>query len=402
MKKGLFVVFLISVFAHIADAQTTKVGVLVIGNGSNAIGAGFQSAVSGVKTIILPQEPGFMVSLSEKNISSGIEAEFLKRMRVSKGIQDSTAKVYIDGTSANAILKTWADSIKNLTVVRGVKWSRIKRSGNNWNILLADGRTIKAEVIVNADGTGNVNQAMGLSATEGKLWQPFGYKDNRYRISVGSGYEMNHTSANFIPLFNFLIPEQENLVVLDKQYESFAAGQAGGAIAAYAVFFRTKTSLSAIKPIQKELINYRLAVIPFADINQGDPNWSPIQYIGLSGFLKAVFVNGEAKFMPDQIVSTAEVKEPIKEFYYKAQIWFDDYKAEKMTLGAVLDMVSVVGNKAPESTRNEVKKKWEKQYHFRSEFDLKREINRREFAVLVDEYLNQFKVDVDKNGRVIR
>lgn len=402
MKKGLFIVFLISVLVQIAEAQTTKTGVLVIGKGSNAIAAGFQSAVSGVKTVLLIQDKDFVVSFSEKNIHSGIEAEFLKRMRLAKGIQDSTSKVYVDGTSANAVLKTWADSIKNLTVIRGLKWSRIKRAGNNWNVLLADGKTIKAEVLVNADETGNVSNAIGLSTMDIKLWQPFGYANNSYRLSVSSGYEANNTKANFIPLFNFLLPNQENLVVLDKNQKSFAAGQAGGAIAAYAVFFATKTSLAALKRIQKELINYKLAVIPFEDINQGDQNWKPIQYIGLSGFLKAVFVDGKAQFMPDQAVSTAEIKGPIKEFYYKAQIWFDDYKNDRMTLGAVLDMVSMVGNKAPESTKTEVKKKWVAQYHFKNEFDLNREVSRREFAVLVDEYLNPFNVSFDKTGRVIR
>ena len=402
MKKGLFIVFLIAVFTQFAGAQTTKTGVLVIGNGSNAVAAGFQSAVSGVKTILLVQEKDFQLSFLEKNIHSGIEAAFLKRMREEKGIKDSTSKVYIDGTTANVVLKTWGDSLKNLTVIRGVKWSRIKRAGNNWNVLLADGKTIKAEVLVSADQTPNLNDAIGLTGREPKLWQPFGYDDHLYRLSVGAGYEINHTTANFIPLYNFLIPKEENLIVLDRMQESFALGQSGGAAAAYAVFFKTKTSLVELKPIQKELINYKLAVIPFVDIEQADPNWKPIQYIGLSGFLKAVMVNGSASFMPDQIVSVSEVKEAIKGFYYKAQIWFDDYKGEQLTLGAVLDMVSVVGNKAPENTRAEVKKKWGAQYHFKDEFDLNREINRREFAVLVDEYLNPFNVNFDRNGRVIR
>lgn len=402
MKKGLFVVFLISVFTQIAGGQTIKTGVLVIGNGSNAIGAGFQSAVSGVKTIMLVQDADLNASFSDKSISSGLEAGFLKRMRLAKGLRDSTSLVYIDKTTANEVLKAWSDSIKNLTVFRSIKWSRIKRAGNNWNVLLEDGRTIKAEVLVNADGTGNVNNALGLAALEGKLWKPFNYNDNLYRLSLSAGYETGNTNANVIPLPNFQIPGQENLVVLDIKNESMAAGQAAGATAAYAVFFRTKTSLAVLKPIQKELLNYKLAVIPFADIAFGDSNWSPIQYIGLSGFLKAVFTNGKANFMPNQLVTTAEIKEPVKDFYYKAQIWFDDYKEENMTLGATINLVCMVGNKAPENTRNEIKKKWGKQYQFKSDFDLNRPITRREFAVLADEYLNPFTVTLDKTGRVIR
>lgn len=402
MKKGLFAVFSILLLTQIVGGQTIKTGVLVIGNGSNAIGAGFQSAVSGVKTIMLTQEPGLVLPALDKNINSGLEGEFLKKMRLAKGIQDSTAKVYIDGTSANAILKSWADSIKNLTVIRNVKWSRIKRAGNNWQVLLADGRTIKAEVMVDADGAGKVSEALDLPATAGKLWQPFSYKDNLYRLSISAGYEMNNTTANVIPMMNFLIPQQENLVVLDRNNESMAAGQAAGATAAYAVFFRTKTSLSAIKPIQKELINYRLAVLPFADVDYRDPSWRAIQYIGLTGFLKAGFAENKANFMPDRVVKTAEIKGPLKEFYYKAQIWFDDYKEENMTLGATINMICVVGNRTQENTRAEVKKKWASGYHFTVDFDLNRAISRREFAVLVAAYLNPFNVNVDKTGRVLR
>lgn len=402
MKKGLFVVFMISVFTQIAAAQTIKTGVLVIGNGNNAIGAGFQSAISGVKTIMLIQATDLVITPQDKNISSGLESLFLKKMRLAKGIQDSLSKVYVDKTSANAVLKTWADSTKNLTVLRNVKWSRIKRSGNNWNVLLEDGRTIKAEVLVNADGSGNVTEALALKGAIKKQWQPLNYSDNLYRVSVSAGYWVNNRDANVILLDSFLLPKQENLVILNPEDESLAGGQAAGATAAYAVFFRTKTSLSALKSIQKELINHRLSVMPFADILNNDPNWKSIQFVGLSGFLKANLVNGRANFNPEQEVTIAEIKAPLKEFYYKAQIWFDDHKEAKMTVGALLDMICMVGNKSPETTEAEVRKRWKSRYQFKNEFDLNRNATRREFAVLVDEYLSPFEVKIDRSGRVIR
>lgn len=402
MKKGLFVVLVILVFTQIAAAQTIKTGVLVIGNGNNAIGSGFQSAISGVKTIMLVQGADLVVTPPDRNISSGLESLFFKKMRLAKGIQDSSSKVYVDETSANAVLKNWGDSIKNLTMLKNIKWSRIKRSGNNWNVLLEDGRNIKAEVLVNADGSGNVTEALGLKGPIMKQWLPLSYSNNLYRISVSAGVWANKSNANVILLDSFLLPNQENLVVLNPENESLAAGQAAGATAAYAVFFRTKTSLSALKPIQKELINHGLAVMPFADVLHQDPNWKPIQVVGLAGFLKAGFVNGEAHFYPEQEVSTDEVKAPLKEFYYKAQIWFDDYKETNMTLGAVLNLVCMVGNKSPETTKAEVQKKWSSRYQFKNEFDLNRSVTRREFAVLVDEYLSPFTVNIDKAGRVIR
>lgn len=402
MKKGLFIVFVIVAFVQVASAQTIKTGVLVIGNGNNAIGAGFQSAISGVKTLLLTQAPDFEFSSPDNNLASGLESIFLNKMRLAKGIKDSTGAVYADRTSANAVLKTWGDSTKNLTVIRNIKWSRIKRSGNNWNVLLADGRTIKAEVLVNADATGNVNSALITPVSPEKQWQALNYEDHTYRLSVASGYAVNTSTANIVSMYNLLLPKQENLVVFAMGQESLAGGQAAGATAAYAVFFKTKTSLSSLKMIQRELINYKLSVMPFVDVQNADSNWKAIQLIGLSGFLKAEIVNGSANFLPEKLVTTAEVKGPIKEYYFKAQIWFDDYKAPDMTITALLNLISYVGNKSPENTQAEVQKKWKSTYHFKNEFDLKRNVTRREFAELVNTYLNPFNVNIDKTGRVVR
>ncbi len=62
MKRVFFVVLAVMAFVCGTSAQTTKTGVLVIGNGNNAIGAGIQAAVSGVKTVILLPGSGFEAS----------------------------------------------------------------------------------------------------------------------------------------------------------------------------------------------------------------------------------------------------------------------------------------------------------------------------------------------------
>jgi hypothetical protein len=62
-----------------------------------------------------------------------------------------------------------------------------------------------------------------------------------------------------------------------------------------------------------------------------------------------------------------------------------------------------VGNKSIEATKDELQKKWNKNYRFSSNYDLKKVLNRREFAVIINEYLKPFDVvNVDKTGRVIR
>lgn len=393
MKRVFFVVFSAMVFVCSAIAQTTKTGVLVIGNGNNAIGAGIQAAVSGVKTVILLPGPGFELSPVGKDQNSGIAAEFLNRLKADD----------FDNNTANVVLKVWTDSLKNLTVMRNATWLKIKRSGSGWVMELKDGKKIKAGVLVNVDKSEKVGRELGIPDEKAAvLWQPFNYENNTYRTSIAAGYFTNNNTANVLSLYRFLNPLQENLVTLDPAQESFAAGQAAGATAAYAAFFKRKTSESNLKIIQGELINYKQSLVPFKDIDPADSNWKAIQFIGVTGVLKAGISGADAYFRPDQTVTTEEIKPVIKEYYYKAQIWFDDHKEQQMSIASVLDLVSVVGNKSLKNTTEEVKKKWKTMYHFKTEFDPGRIVTRREFAVLVSEYLKPFDVNIDKNGRVVR
>jgi hypothetical protein len=393
MKRLFFVVLAMMASVCSANAQTTKTGVLVIGNGNNAIGAGIQAAVSGVKTVILLPGPGFELSAVGKDQNSGIAAEFLKRLKADN----------FDNATANTVLKTWMDSLKNLTVMRSAPWLKLKRSGRGWVLELKDRKIIKAGILVNADKSGKANEALQIAVDKtAALWQPFNYENNTYRTSIAAGYFANNETPNVLSLYRFLNPLQENLVALDPAQESFAAGQAAGATAAYAAFFKRKTSESSLKIIQGELINYKQSIVPFKDISPADSNWKAIQFIGITGILKADLSSDGAYFRPDQVVTPDEVKPVIKEYYYKAQIWFDDHKEQQMSIANVLDLVAVVGSKALKNTTEEVKKKWKTTYHFNSEFDSARVVTRREFAVLVNEYLKPFDVNIDKTGRVIR
>jgi hypothetical protein len=391
MKRVFFAAVVLLGIGVATKGQTTRTGVLVIGNGNNAIAAGIQSATSGAKTVLLLPGEGFELSPVNKNQNTGVAAEFLRRLK----------KDHFDNAAANAVLKVWMDSLKNLTVMRNASWQKFKRSGNGWNIELADGKTIKAEVLVNADKSGKVDAALLLTKQTG-LWQPFGYEDNTYRTSIGAGYFSKDNSSSVISLYSLLNPLQENLIELNPAQESFAAGQAGGAVAAYAAFYKLKTSESNLKAIQGELINYKLALVPFSDISPVDSNWKAIQFVGLTGVLKADIAKGGVYFRPELQVSTDEIREVIKSYFYKAQIWFDDYKDQQMTIASTLSLVCSVGNKAPKTTEEEVKKKWKATYHFNTEFDSSRPVTRREFAVLVNDYLKPFNVNIDRAGRVIR
>lgn len=399
MIRTLIFTFLFAGNFLMLNAQTTKPGVLVVGNGNAATAAALQSAISGVKTTLLLQAGGFDISPIESNLSSGLEATFLQKIRDAKGIKDSTQTVNFDKQLANDVLKKWTDSLKNLTIIRNLMWVKAEKNSSAWTLKLSDGSSIRAKVLINPSDA-KLNEALKLVVQNKATFAQLDFSNTLYRTSVAAGKNVNGT-ATYFSLYNFLIPEYDNLVWINDA-QSMLVGQAAGATAAYSAFYSTKTSQSNLKKIQGELVNYKLNVMPFADIKLRDTNWKAIQFVGSTGVLKANLVNGNAHFSPNQLVTTAEIKQPFKDFYYKAQIWFDDYKKEQMTIGSALDMICYVGNKAFENTKKELTKKWKTSYQFKTEFDLERPINRVEFAVMLQDYMSPFNVNIDKNGKVVR
>lgn len=394
MKKQLFFVVILIALLSKVHAQTLKTGVLVIGNNNTAIAAGLQSAISGVPTTILLQAEAFDITPIESEFSSGIQATFLKKIQEIKQIKENNQSFIFNTQTANEILKTWTDSIKNLSIIRNVFWTKASRSGSNWSFKLSNGATIKPKVLINP-GDLKLNEALKITAPINN-WTTLDYNNTIYRTSIVGG-----AHATIFSMYQFFVPQQENLIWISDT-KSMLLGQAGGATAAYAAFFGTKTSLSNLKTIQGELINYKLNLIPFADIKQPDTNWKAIQFVGVTGVLKAEITGATANFSPNKLVSTAEIKQPIKDLYYKAQLWFDDNQNPQMTIGSTIDMVCYVGNKAMVSTKKEIEKKWKTAYQFKTELDLNRPINRSEFAVLVQDYMPPFNVNVDKDGKVVR
>lgn len=400
MKRVLFFVFALLLIFNEANSQTLRPGVLVIGNGNAAAAAAIQSAMSGVETTILLQAGGFDISPINDDLSSGIQATFLQKIRDAKNIKDSTQTVTFDKKLANEVLKKWTDSIKKLTVIGNVMWVKADGGTNTSTIKLSDGRTIKPRILINC-ADAKLNAALKVTAINILKPEKIDYSNTIYRTSVASGMALNGTTANAFSLYNLLLPEKDNFVwVIDSQ--SMLIGQAAGATAAFAGFYNKKTSESKLKAIQGELIAYKLNIMPFVDVKPTDSNWRAIQFVGVTGVLKAEFANGNLLFGPEKLVTTAEIKQPIKDSYYKAQIWFDDYKSEIITIGAAMDMISYVGNKAIETMKKDIPKKWKTSYRFKTAFDAERQISRRELAVLLQDYMPPFDVTIDKTGKIIR
>lgn len=400
MKKILFFVLALLTFFGDANAQTLRPGVLVVGNGNAAAAAALQSAISGVETVILLQAGGFDISPIGDDLSTGIQATFLKKIRDAKQIKGSSQAITFDKRLANDVLSDWAYSLKKLTVIKNAMWVKADGYVNSWGLKLSDGRTIRAKVLINIADT-KLNAALKITASTTTLPTKLDYANTIYRTSVVGGISHNRSSANIFSLYQFFVPEQDNLVWISNP-ENMMIGQAAGATGAYSAFFNVKTSVTNLKKIQGELIAYKLDLMPFADIKQTDSNWKAIQFVGVTGILKGDFLGNKLLFSLEKLVTTADIKQPLKDFYYKAQIWFDDYKNEKMTIGSSLEMISYVGNKDLETMKREIPKRWKTNYQFKTELNLERQINRRELAVLLQDYMPPFNVNVDKTGKVAR
>jgi len=395
MKKLFFLfIYLIPLFSQ---AQTIKTDVLVLGNSNAAFAAGIQASESGVNTIILTQSDGFKLSELNKLPQTGITKAFEKRARKSLKIADSIALPEITNQILNAVIKNWSDSSKLLDVTNNTTYFELKRSGSGWEAKLTKEKSIKAKVLIVADDIQKILPALKITSSNVAEAAKLNYSENLYRTTIGG---INETT-DFLSLYNLLIPNQENILYIKP--DNLEIGQAAGATAAYAAFFQTKTSLSNLKRIQGELLSYKLSLMPFEDVKIADSNWMAIQKIGITGILKADIKNEKVYFNPEKEVSYDEIKQPIKDYYYKAQIWFDDHQNIPINLENTISMVCYVGNKAVDATKAEIEKKWNKNYKFSSKYDLKKVLTRREFSVIINEYLKPFDmVNVDRTGRVIR
>ena len=401
MKK-FFLVFIGLFTTYLSSfSQNIKTDVVIIGANSSAYAAAIQSAKSGVKTLLIDAGHFDAITLSpaDRTIKAGIYANFTKLIDTLQKAPLRDNHTLSPAFTAR-VFKSWSDTIKNLTVLPSATITKIKKSGQGWEIDCA-GREIKADVIV--DATPNLMAAKMLGFVSKK--SSFGstssiYTDKKYRTSIAITPDAN---GFFKPVYlsSFVIPEIENLILVSPTGEAstLLTGQASGAIAAYCAFFKTTTQKLNVRAIQTELLSYNSRFVKFDDIADNDSSIIAFQHIGVTGLLKAKEENGKLLFMPEASVSTEDLKQPFREMYSRSQIWFLDNKAERLTLADALSLIKFVGSRGEELNK-EAEKAWKGSLKLKGNFDLKKVISRRELAVLFDVYLQPYTVSVDLDGNI--
>lgn len=399
MIKRLFSFFcLLSSFS--VYAQDIKTGVLVIGANANGYAAAIQSAKSGVKTLLIDTGNFQSITLSpeDRAINAGIYSGF-------GTIVDSLQKAPLQAhhsltpTFTAQIFKTWTDTLKNLTVLRNVSILKIKKSGKHWQVGLSD-REIKADILLDARPDYAIAKLAGLEIKVDAQRTESIYADKLYRTSVAALKKRNGTS-HLVPLSSLLVPNIENLVLAGPlgKNPTLLSAQAAGAIAAYCVFFKTNSKKVNVRAIQGELLSYKSHIIEYADIADTDSSMIAFQHIGVTGILKAKEEKGYLFFLPDSLVSVNELRQPFRELYSRSQIWFLDHNEAILTLETALSLIKFVGSRGKELDK-ELESAWKKSLKLSGEFDLRKRITRREFAIILDTYLQPFNVATGIDGTI--
>jgi hypothetical protein len=267
------------------------------------------------------------------------------------------------------------------------------------------------------------------------IYTPYSRQSKLYRtgIAVADALPGQHFSvagaphtayppfpAFSIPLGAVVAKDQENLLVLEKALSvthlvngavtdpavQMSLGQGVGAAAAFCVFFKRTTRQLDVRLIQGEILDHKGCVIPFADVTTAARDVRAIQQVAATGLLQGVQKANDLAalvlFMPDSTVRTAEVQPLLNELYSRAFIWFNKEKpGEMFTLANLLSYISEMTLRDPANLTEALRKTWKSYYHFNTDFNPKRAVTRREFAVLANRFFNPFARTVDITGKLV-
>lgn len=417
MIKHFFSFIILTAISLSLTAQTVKTGVLVVGNSVGSISAAIQSARSGAKTILLTQSPAISAELTKEDLIYLTKIRDYYKIKSNRGkpaVKDTIAERNMTKDYYSKLIKSITDTTKNLTVTLNTVLTKIEKDGKGWEMRLKNGQKIKADVVVDATENRSISSSLRIDANKTMInaatANPFDTK--LYRSTVATGYfaEGNtQRSATLIPLGAMIPAGTENFIVVPKSTNAFkpismSAGQAAGTVAAYCAFFKTTTKNINVRAVQTELLTFDAELIPFSDIKASDVNFPAFQRMGVSGLLKPRIVKeGEQnviKFDTAGTVTAEQLRAPLREFYSRSQIWFADNKKDVMTIEDAISLFMFTATRGDE-LKKEIEDGWKESFNFSSTFDLKRQITRKEFAILADRYLQPFNVRVDFAGNLL-
>jgi hypothetical protein len=187
MIRKYLIPLLLCVFS-IANAETIKTDVLVIGGGASGVAAAIQSSRSKIKTLLLEPGPwlggsmtmgGMCVLDGNRNLPSGVWGEFRRKVtdyyRQRLGYDTAhNATLRFEPYVGAQILRKITDTVKNLTIKLNTPWKTIKKDGTGWQVtVVINGAIVNvvAKVVIDGTETGEVAAKAGallLNDTQSK------------------------------------------------------------------------------------------------------------------------------------------------------------------------------------------------------------------------------------------
>jgi hypothetical protein len=263
--------------------------------------------------------------------------------------------------------------------------------------------------------------------------KPFSQPEALYRTGIAVGdYPIDHHHKRYpeweklpelhfypVPSYNVplgsLIPKDvDGLIVAEKsisvsnllngstrlQPVVFQVGQAAGTLAAISIQQQKPISETSIRLIQNTLLESGAYLFPYLDLKKNDVHFKAIQRIGATGILrgegKNVGWSNETWFNTDKPVIVSELKTGLSDF--DSDFKWSSSETELTIAGSVKLLDSLASFYGKESLNIEkVRTEWSKNGLL--DYSSERKITRKEFAVLLDNYIQPFTLkQVDFKG----
>jgi hypothetical protein len=244
--------------------------------------------------------------------------------------------------------------------------------------------------------------------------EPYNQKNKFYKTGISVGdYPVDHhhkqnpeaPNVGFPPVPSYsiplgaLIPEKVNgLIVSDKaisvsnlingatrlQPVVLLTGQAAGTLAALSIKENKEVREISIRKVQQSLLDQKAYISPLFDVKPTDVDFETIQKIVVTGILKT---KGESYkwanrtwFSPNETITIQEFTEGLNQFDPKNKII---KKQDVLTEEQAVKLLKKAGGKFAGQTNFS-----------------KKEITKKELAILIEKSLNPFAIEIDFSGNL--
>jgi len=266
--------------------------------------------------------------------------------------------------------------------------------------------------------------------------KPFDQADALYRTGIAVGdYPVDHhhkrypewqnlPDLHFYPVPSYSLPlgalipkDVKGLIVAEKsisvsnllngstrlQPVVMQIGQAAGALAALSVKQNRDVALVPVRELQAVLLEAGGYLLPYLDLKKNDVHFKALQRIGATGILKGTGINvgwsNETWFYADNTVLLSDLKKGLSEFEPTFKV---NLSNSSLTIA---DAILTIGELSkfymkPLVSGAIVQLNWGTLQL--QNFNLERNINRKEFSVLLDHYINPFVLkSININGKYL-